>query len=152
MKKVNIGWQEWCSFEEIGLKAIKAKVDTGAATSCLHAFNIKTYLIDNKDFVKFQVHPIQGNRKIIKNCIAPLVDTRVVINSGGQKQRRHVIRTQITIGEISYSIEVTLTNRISMRFRMLLGREALSGKFIVDTSKSFLLGKISPSKALELNL
>lgn len=144
-----IGWKEWFSFEDLYLPAIKGKIDTGAKTSSLHAFNIKAFIWNNKKYVRFQVHPLQNNYKVIKTCVSPVVDHRYVCDSGGKKEKRYVIETTLKIGEINTTIEVTLANRDKMTFRMLLGREAIKkAKLMVDVSKSFLQGKIKKSKAL----
>lgn len=140
--KVIIGWEEWCAFPKLGLDAIKAKVDTGARTSCLHAFDIKIYKKEGKKIVKFGIHPIQQNSKIIRYCKAPLIDYRYVTNSGGGKEKRYVILATLEVAGRLKKIEVTLTKRDNMAFRMLLGREALRKcHLIVDVSKSCVLGK-----------
>jgi ribosomal protein S6--L-glutamate ligase len=149
-KKIVIGWQEWFAFNDLGLPAIKAKIDTGAKTSSLHAFNIETFIQDDVEYVKFQIHPLQKNQKITRTCIAPIVDYRFVCDSGGKKEKRYVIESLLTIGQISLNIEITLANRDSMAFRMLLGREAIKkANMMVDVSKSFLQGKIKRSEALK---
>lgn len=142
IKKNIIGWKEWFSFEELGIKAIKGKIDTGAKTSSLHAFNIDTFTKNGLEYVKFQIHPFQKNQKIIKTCIAPIIDHRYVSDSGGRKEKRYVIESELTIGEIKTRIEITLANRDTMTFRMLLGREAINKmKTVVDVSKSFVQGR-----------
>jgi ribosomal protein S6--L-glutamate ligase len=150
MEKTLIGWQEWCKLEEVGLGAIKAKVDTGATTSCLHAFEVSTFTRKGKKYVSFSIHPLQNNKEIVKVCVAPFIGTRVVANSGGEKELRYVIRTNLKLGEIDTDIEITLTDRDSMKFRMLLGREALAGRFIVDSEQKFLLGKLKTSSVKNL--
>ncbi len=134
VEKALIGWQEWCSLPGLGIGSLKAKIDTGAKTSALHATDIKVITIDGQEFVKFCVHEA--------HCIAPLVDTRVVINSGGNREKRHVIKTGIAMGPFKWNIEITLTNRGPMTFRMLLGRQALRGRFFIDPKKRFALGKL----------
>ena len=149
-KKIIIGWKEWFAFNELGLPAIKGKIDTGAKTSSLHAFNIKTFMRDGKEFVKFQIHPLQKNQKITRVCIAPIIDHRFVSDSSGKKEKRYVIESLLTIGEITLNIEITLSNRDTMAFRMLLGREAIKkSNMIVDVSKSFAQGKIKRSLVLK---
>jgi ribosomal protein S6--L-glutamate ligase len=148
-KKNIIGWKEWFSFEDLGLPAIKGKIDTGAKTSSLHAFNIKTFIWGNQEYVKFQIHPLQKNQKIIKTCIAPIIDYRYVSDSSGKKEKRYVIESNLTIGVTKIKIEVTLANRDTMAFRMLLGREAIKkAGMIVDVSKSFLQSKIKRSEVI----
>ena len=148
VEKFVIGCEEWCTLPSLSLKVIKVKVDSGAQTSALHAFNISTYTENKQDFVKFDVHPIQGNRKIIKSCIAPLIGRRVVRSSNASLEQRYVILTQIQLGYHSWEIEITLTNRDSMGYRMLLGREAMRNKVLVDPDCSFLVKKMSDKEAI----
>ncbi len=148
---VIIGWEEWCSFPDIGLPAIRAKVDTGAKTSALHAFNINHYIERDKEFVKFDIHPVHKDKRFVRSCIAPMIDRRYVSDSGGHKEQRYVIKTLIKLGRFIWEIEITLANRDHMSFRMLLGREALRhGKIIVDPAKSCLQGKIKLEEVRKL--
>jgi hypothetical protein len=137
-----IGWREWVALPDLGLMALKAKVDTGAKTSSLHAFDI--HLLEKKPgkkrYVSFKVHPIQGDLSYVVICKAPIVDHRVVTDSGGHKEERIVIKTTINMGSVRKKIELTLTNRETMKFRMLIGRSALD-HFYIDPSQSYLLGK-----------
>lgn len=133
--KTIIGWREWVSLPDLGISKIKAKVDTGAKTSSLHAYDIQK--IDS-DHVSFKVHPVQREEDTEIVCRAKLTDHRKVKSSTGHTQERYVIQTKMLIGETEVLIEVTLTNRSEMGFRMLLGREALSKGFLVDSKKSFL--------------
>jgi hypothetical protein len=135
-----IGFREWISLPTLHLTALKAKIDTGAKTSSLHAFGIKLVKRGGKTFVKFNVHPIQKNLDLVVACAAPLIDRRVVTDSGGHKELRYVINTTIHIGGVKKVIELTLTNRETMKYRMLLGREALK-QFYIDPSQSYLLKK-----------
>lgn len=135
-----IGFREWISLPALHLTALKAKIDTGAKTSSLHAFCIKLVKRGGKTFVKFNVHPIQKNLDLVVACAAPLIDRRVVTDSGGHKELRYVINTTIHIGGVKKVIELTLTNRETMKYRMLLGREALK-QFYIDPSQSYLLKK-----------
>ncbi|MEO8515158.1 MAG: 30S ribosomal protein S6--L-glutamate ligase [Flavobacterium sp.] len=141
--KVIIGSEEWCSFPEINIPIIKARVDSGAKTSALHAVNIAPFVRDNENWVKFDINPIQNNTKAVKHCEAKLIDKRVVKSSSGYREQRYVIQTQLKIGEDTWMIEMTLTNRDSMGFRMLLGREAMSGRVLVDPEQKYLLGQPS---------
>lgn len=148
-KKPTIGWEEWCAFPELGLPAVKAKIDTGARTSALHADNIKIFQKDGQDYISFDVHPIQKNRKITRTCEAPIIDFRTIISSNGEREKRYVIRTQFQFGDQLFTSDLTLTTRYGMRFRMLLGREALrTGRFLVDPSKSYIFGKHKNAKEL----
>ena len=127
MNKVVVGSEEWCSFPELGIPTIKTRVDSGAKTSALHAINIAPFIKNESNWVKFDINPIQNNSKTIIHCEAPLVDKRIVKSSSGFREQRYVIQTNLKIGEAIWPIEVTLTNRDTMGFRMLLGREAMSG-------------------------
>ena len=142
-KKVVIGKEEWCALPELGLPAIKARVDSGAKTSALHAFNIQPFEQDGERWVTFDIHPVQDNRRVVQSCRGRVVDRREVKSSSGQKERRHVIRTPLTMGGQTWEIEITLTNRDSMGYRMLLGREAMVGRTLIDPDASFVLGTVS---------
>lgn len=141
--KVIVGNQEWCCLSALTIPAIKARVDSGAKTSALHAFNIKPYTSDGELWVSFEVHPLQNNRKVLVKCAAPVVDRRTVRSSTGETEKRYVIRTPLTLGGDTWDVEMTLTNRDSMGYRMLLGREAMSGRLLVDPDVSFRLGEMA---------
>ncbi|WP_396176284.1 30S ribosomal protein S6--L-glutamate ligase [Flavobacterium sp.] len=123
------------------MPAIKARVDSGAKTSALHAINIAPFLKEEENWVKFDINPIQNNLKTVIHCQAKLVDKRIVKSSSGFREQRYVIQTTLKIGNDSWEIEMTLTNRDSMGFRMLLGREAMSGRILVDPEQKYLLGQ-----------
>ena len=149
--KKTIGWKEWFNLECLALPAIKGKIDTGAKTSALHAFNIETFYIEDVEYVSFEIHPLQKNKKLVRKCISRVIDRRMVSDSSGKKEKRIVIKSDLKIGESKIRIELTLTNRDTMAFRMLLGREAIKQiKMIVDVSKSFVQGKITKNKILKL--
>lgn len=141
--KIVIGKEEWCRLSQLGLPAIKARVDSGAKTSSLHAFNIHQFEENGQRYVHFDIHPIQNDRKTIQSCRGLLVDKRNVRSSSGDKEKRPVIRTPITLGDETWDIELTLTNRDSMGYRMLLGREAMTGRVLIDPDSSFCLGDVS---------
>ncbi|MEM7046864.1 MAG: 30S ribosomal protein S6--L-glutamate ligase [Pseudomonadota bacterium] len=141
-KKIVIGKEEWCELQELGLPAIKARIDSGAKTSSLHAFNIHQFEEGGKRYVHFDIHPIQNDRKTIQSCRGLVVDKREVKSSSGDKERRPVIKTPITLGDETWDIEVTLTNRDSMGYRMLIGREAMTNRVLIDPDSSFSLGTI----------
>ena len=149
-KKI-IGWKEWFSLDCIALPAIKGKIDTGAKTSALHAFNIETFYIEDVEYVRFDIHPLQKNKRLVRSCISRVIDRRMVSDSSGKKEKRIVIKSDLKIGDKKIRVELTLTNRDNMSFRMLLGREAImQAKMIVDISKSFVQGKLKKSKVLKL--
>lgn len=146
-----IGWEEWCGLPELGLPAVCAKIDTGAKTSALHAYDIEPFQKDGQEFVKFKVHPIKKNHKITRECTAPLVDYRFVTSSNGSREKRYVIHTSFLIGDLKFDSDMTLTTRYGMTFRMLLGKEALKeGRFLVDPAKGYIHGRIKNAKDLYL--
>lgn len=137
-----MGWREWVALPELNIPAIKAKIDTGAKTSALHAFKVKRIQRNTIDKVQFSLHPVQRNHDIVLMCEARLIDERAVCNSGGQWEKRYVIQTLMTVGETTLPIEITLTNRDKMGFRMLLGRQALRQyeHLLIDPAQSYLAG------------
>lgn len=138
---LTFGWREWVSLPDIGIKQIKAKVDTGARTSALHAFEVRPYSEDGRDRVEFLMHPIQKDKDTVVTCSADVLDKRIVTDSGGHKEERFVIGTTLAIGRHAWPIEVTLTSRDDMLFRMLLGRTAIKHRARVDPARSYLVGK-----------
>jgi ribosomal protein S6--L-glutamate ligase len=148
--KIILGSEEWCSFPELGIPAIKARVDSGAKTSALHAINIAPFVKEGENWVKFDINPIQNNLKTVIHCEAKLIDKRIVKSSSGFREQRYVIQTQLKIGDDTWAIEMTLTNRDSMGFRMLLGREAMSGRILVDPEQKYLLGQTSSESLKDL--
>lgn len=129
--KLLIGRNEWCQLPDLNIPAIKAKIDTGAKTSAIHAFNIKPIQIKGKDYVKFDVHPVQGRDDIIVSCKSLIHDERLIMSSNGHKEHRFVITTPLRIGNKIWDIELTLSNRDPLRYRMLLGREALNNRTFI---------------------
>jgi hypothetical protein len=132
-----IGWREWVGLPGLNINRIKAKIDTGAKTAALHAFKVDVYHEQGKQKVRFAIHPRQKSTRRTLICHADLYDIRSVTDSGGHKER-YVIRTEIILGSQRKLIEITLTSRDDMRFRMLLGRSALKD-FLVDPTASYLL-------------
>jgi hypothetical protein len=141
IERIEIGWREWLALPDAGIPGIKAKIDTGARTSSLHAFSLEPYETDGILKVRFGIHPLQGRKDIELFCTAEVHDRRRVTDSGGHHERRYVIQTTVSLGKLTWPAEITLTNRDTMRFRMLLGRTALQDKFLIHPSKSYLTGR-----------
>ena len=136
-----IGWREWVRLPDLDITRVKAKIDTGARSSSLHALEIKTFERRGKTFVRFKVHPIQRDSNKTVECEAPVLEYRKITSSNGHAEKRPVIQTTIEVLGKAWEIELTLTNRDAMGFRMLLGREAVRGRFLVDARKSFYGGQ-----------
>ena len=136
-----IGWKEWLALPDLGIPAIKAKIDTGARTSSLHTFDLQPFEHDGVPMVRFGVHPLRRKLEIVCFCTAVVADQRNVTDSGGHVENRYVIRTPVRLGSYLWSVEITLTNREGMLFRMLLGRTALANRFQIDPGAKYLIGK-----------
>ncbi|WP_434287572.1 30S ribosomal protein S6--L-glutamate ligase [Celeribacter sp. SCSIO 80788] len=132
-----LGWEEWASLPALGLPALKIKVDTGAKTSALHAFDIEPFGKADAPKVRFNIHPVPGREDITISCSADVVDRREVTSSNGETELRYVISSEIAMGDRLWPIEITLTNRTNMAYRMLLGRQAIRDDMIVQPSESF---------------
>ena len=141
-ESVTVGWREWLLLPDLKLPWIKAKVDTGAKTSSLHAFCVEEFKKNEKDWVRFGIHPHQDDIETEIYCEAELIDKRLVSDSGGHTEERYVIKTDVVMASQRWPIEITLTNRDTMRFRFLLGRTAMRKKLIVNPAASFLLGEL----------
>lgn len=139
-----IGWREWVGLPALGIPAIKAKIDTGARSSALHAYDLHYFRRSGSAMVRFLVHPIQGSEHATIPCEAPLVEHRWIRSSGGHRSYRPVIHTLVELLGEQWVIEMGLTNRDSMGFRLLLGRQALAARCIVDPGRSLLTGLREP--------
>lgn len=140
---VLLGWREWIALPELGLSLVKAKVDTGARTSTLHACYVDGFHRGRERYVRFGVHPLQKRTDVVIHGEALVVDQRRVTDSGGHREDRYIIRSRLVLAGQDWPIEITLTNRETMLFRMLLGRTALAGRARVDPACSFLTGRVA---------
>ncbi len=139
--KPTIGWREWLALPQLGIPAIKAKIDTGARTSALHTFSLEEFTSGGRRMVRFGIHPLQKRQDIELFCEAPVLERRRVKDSGGHVEKRFVIQTEAVLRGAVWMINVTLTNRDAMLFRMLLGRTAIETRFVVDPGRSYLNGR-----------
>lgn len=140
---LTFGWREWVSLPDLGIGRIKAKIDTGARTSAIHAFAVRTFVEDGRERVEFQIHPLQKDVETVITCQADVLDKRIVTDSGGHREERIVIETTLSIGGHSWPMEATLTARDDMLFRMLIGRTALKRRAVVNPARSYVVGKKS---------
>ena len=140
-----IGWREWVALPELGIDKLRCKVDTGAKTSCLHAFYVEPFEKDGTRMVRFGLHPDEKSTDIEQHCEAMVIDQRNVTDSGGHTEERFVIQTPIVLGHERWSIQITLTNRDTMKHRMLLGRRAIMDNFLVDSGAQHLMDIPDPS-------
>ncbi len=138
--KIQVGWREWAALPDLGIARIKAKIDTGARTSALHAFALDTFSEHGQRMVRFGVHPLQHKLRPKIFCAAAVVDERWVMDSGGHREQRLVIATRVGIGAMTWPIELTLTDRDTMRFRLLIGRGAMRDKLLVNPDGSYATG------------
>lgn len=136
-----IGWREWIALPDLGIPAIKAKIDTGARTSAIHVFNLEEFSANGLKMVRFGIHPLQKNNEIVRFCEARVLERRKVKNSGGHSENRYIIQTTAALGGEHWPISISLTNRDLMMFRMLLGRKALEERFLINPGHSFLTGR-----------
>jgi len=144
-QRIVIGWREWVGLPALGVQKIKAKIDTGARSSALHAWNIETFKKGRTPWLRFDLHPLQKNNSLSVKATAPLLKRKDVKSSNGQIETRYTIETEILIGGARNQIELSLTNRDAMGFRMLIGRTAMSKTFLVNPDSSFLAGPPDPS-------
>ena len=153
MSLITVGWREWLAFPEIGLPAVRVKVDTGAATSAIHAHAVERFTQGGAPYARFDVHPFfRRHRRVTVTCEAPVVDERTVTSSSGHADARLVVgvvlRLGVRVGAPEWPVELSLADRRTMRFPMLLGREAMSGHVAVDPGASFLLGTVDHASDL----
>jgi len=140
--KTLVGWREWLALPDLGIEAIKAKIDTGARTSALHAFHLEEFEKDGGRWIRFLLHPLQRRDDIVLTCESPIADERVVRDSGGHAEQRYVIETAFALGGVTWPLEITLTNRDDMMFRMLLGRSALrKASMNVNPARSYIVSR-----------
>lgn len=144
LKPLIIGRREWVALPDLGLYAIKAKVDTGARTSALHAEAVETFGPISAPRVRFLIHPLLEQPEVAVWCEAELLCARDVTSSSGERENRCIIRTMLRVGIREWPIELGLTNREGLAHRMLLGRQAIRPGMLVDPARSFLLPKLSP--------
>ena len=142
-KRKTIGWREWVALPDLGVMEVKAKVDTGADNSSLHAFNLERFEADGVPMVRFEIHPRQRKRKPSIHCVAEIAGERKVRNPGGRSELRPVIRTTLVLAGEEFEALVNLTTRDEMTFRMLLGRRTVREHFVVDPGKSYIGGRPS---------
>ncbi len=136
-----IGWREWIKLPDFHDVKVKAKIDTGARSSSIHAFDIQRFEHKGSDYIRFSLHPNQRDEKNVVVCEAELLEYRTVRSSGGHESRRPVVITHVELMGKRWPVELTLANRKVMGFRMLLGREGMRGRFVVDPAASYLGGK-----------
>jgi len=143
-----IGSDEWCVLDKLKIPAIKARVDSGAKTSSIHASNIEIFSKGGVDWVRFEVDPIQDKPNIIVKCEAKLLRSKMIKSSMGASEERLMIRTALTLGEDTFTIKLTLASRDTMNYRMLLGREALNRRYLINPAENCLLGRFTQKEVL----
>ena len=143
--QIELGWREWISLPTLGIQNLLAKVDTGAKTCALHAFYVDPFDNEGEEWIRFGLHPLRKSKKKVIHCSARINDFRSVRDSGGNEEKRYTIETPVILGENTFFCEMTLTNRDSMRYRFLLGRNALRIKYLVNPARSCVLGKVKES-------
>ncbi len=145
--QITVGWREWVALPDLGIATIKAKVDTGARSSALHAYGMERFKKGGESWIRFRVHPMQKNTRLEVISEARVIDERRVKSSSGNVTLRPVVLTTLEWFDETREIELSLTRRDAMGFRLLLGREALRGRSVIDPGRSYLGGRVSNSKA-----
>lgn len=140
-ERITLGWREWLDLPDLGANNVLAKIDTGAKTCALHTFYIDDFYREGAQWIRFGLHPNRHSDKLAVHCEARVKEKRDVTDSGGHTENRYVIETLMQLGGELFAAEVTLTNRDNMKYRFLLGRNALRRRFVVDPAKSYRLGK-----------
>lgn len=141
-----VGWREWVALPQAGIAALKAKIDTGARSSAIHAFDVEVFDREDVEWVRFSIHPWQRSDDDVAVLELPLLDRREVRSSNGQVEQRCAVALDVTLASRTITTVMTLSNRDEMGFRMLIGREALSRGFLVDSARSYLGGR--PKRAV----
>ena len=144
--QVVVGWREWVALPQAGVDWVKAKIDTGARSSSIHAFDLEVFAQDDREWVRFSIHPWQRSDDAAHELTLPLLDRREVRSSNGQTEQRYAVAMDVTLAGRTITTVMTLSNRDEMGFRMLIGREALERGFLVDSSRSYAGGK--PKRAV----
>lgn len=140
-----LGWREWVALPDLGIEAIRVKVDSGARSSALHVDSVESFEREGAEWVRFWIHPGERGAGLVRVCEASVLERRPVTDSGGHTTQRIFIRTTLAVAGECFAIEMNLADRRAMLFPMLLGRTALAGRFLVDPEASFLLGEPEPS-------
>ncbi len=141
-QRPRIGWREWAGLPDLNVERINAKIDTGAKSSAIHAFRIREIELEGQLHVEFFLHPVQRRKRPEIYCCAPVAGKRIIRSSNGQEEERFVIHTHLHLGPYNWKVDLTLTNRDAMGFRMLIGRDALRRKFLIDPGASYLLDEL----------
>jgi hypothetical protein len=136
-----VGWREWVALPQAGVDWVKAKIDTGARSSSIHAFDLEIFEQDDREWVRFSIHPWQRSDDEAHELTLPVLDRREVRSSNGQTEQRYAVAMDVTLAGRTITTVMTLSNRDEMGFRMLIGREALERGFLVDSSRSYAGGK-----------
>ena len=139
--RIVVGWREWVALPQAGVDWVKAKIDTGARSSAIHAFDLESYDVDGQEWVRFSIHPWQRSDEDVAELSLPVLDRREVRSSNGQTEQRYAVVLDVTLAGRTLTTVMTLSNRDEMGFRMLIGREALERGFLVDSALSYAGGR-----------